>query len=106
MTTNPARACNSSFVLSHSLVIRHSSFVISMLATFVAMLAASVSAAAPTINSISLRGLQIGATTTIAIDGNDLMPEPRLMLPVAIAKQSIRSGATPQHVEFEVALGD
>jgi hypothetical protein len=82
------------------------SSVLAALATLVVTLVASVTFAAPTINSVSLRGLQTGATTTIAIDGYDLVPEPRLMLPVAIAKQSLYSGATPQHVEFEVTLGD
>ncbi len=61
-------------------------------------------AAAPTIGAISLRGLQIGATTTIAIDGADLAPDLQIVLPMAIAKQVVRPGATPQHAELEVTL--
>jgi hypothetical protein len=70
-------------------------------------LIASVAAigAPPVINSISLRGLQAGATTTIAITGSDLLPNPRLMLPVPIAKQTLRSGASGGHIEMEIALG-
>jgi hypothetical protein len=59
----------------------------------------------PTINSISLRGLQIGATTTITIDGSELLPNPRLMLPVPITKQILRSGASRGHIEMDVKLG-
>ena len=67
----------------------------------------------PTINSISLRGLQIGGKTTIAIDGNDLLPEPRLILSSgaatapaasAIADQEVRANGTSQHVEISTTL--
>jgi hypothetical protein len=70
-------------------------------------LIASVAAigAPPVISGISLRGLQTGATTTIAIDGSDLLPNPRLMLPVPIANQTLRTGASGGHIEMEVALG-
>ncbi len=76
----------------------------SLAACCLALAVASSAAAAPTINSISLRGLQTGATTTIAIDGADLMPDPRLVLPVRMEKQSVHAGATPQHAEIEVSL--
>ena len=69
-----------------------------------AELVCTLATAAPTINSVSLRGLQTGATTTIAIDGSDLSPDPRLMLAVPIAKQAVHSGATAQHAEFDVEL--
>lgn len=84
---------------SHAAV---SSFV--MFGAAFLLLAGTAVAGAPTISSISLRGLQTGATTTLAIDGGDLLLEPRLVLPVPIAKQSVRAGATAQHVEIEVSL--
>ena len=61
-------------------------------------------AAPPAISNISLRGLQIGATTTLAIDGADLMPQPQLMLPVPIAKQTVHPGGAANHVEIDVTL--
>lgn len=78
-------------------------FAATVVAT-IASFACSVACGAPTINSVSLRGLQSGATTTIAIDGSDLSPDPRLMLSVPIAKQSLRPGATAQHAEFDIEL--
>jgi hypothetical protein len=75
--------------------------------------AAGSFAAPPTINSISLRGLQIGGKTTIAIDGNDLLPAPRLILSTgastapaasAITDQDVRANGTSQHVEISATL--
>lgn len=62
------------------------------------------SAAPPTVANLSLRGLQTGATTTLAIDGANLLPDPRLLLPVSGVKQTVRPGATATHVEFDVSL--
>ena len=64
----------------------------------------TVVAAPPAIGNLSLRGLQIGATTTLAIDGADLMPQPQLMLSVPIAKQTVHPGGTANHVEIDVTL--
>ena len=60
--------------------------------------------AAPTINSVSPRGLQIGATTTLVIEGADLLPDPKIVLPVPIARQEIKQPATANRLEIEVAL--
>lgn len=60
--------------------------------------------AAPAIANLSLRGLQSGGTVTLAIDGAELMPEPRLLLPVPIAGQVLRAGATDAHLEIELTL--
>jgi hypothetical protein len=68
-------------------------------------LAASTSfAAAPEIKDISLRGLQSGATTTLAIDGERLLPEPQVVLGVPIVKQTVKPGSSDKPVEIEVAL--
>jgi hypothetical protein len=75
-----------------------------MIVAIVAIFTGSTALAAPTINSISLRGLQSGTATTIAIDGSDLLPGPRLVLAVPVTKQTVRSGATAQHAEFDVEL--
>ena len=67
---------------------------------------AAVWPAPPSISQISLRGLRIGGTTTIAIDGSDLLPGAELLLGAPVAHQTVRPGGTPQHVEVEVALDE
>jgi hypothetical protein len=62
--------------------------------------------AAPEVRNVSLRGLQTGATTTLTIDGTDLLPEPRLLLPVPVAAQGVKQGATANRVQIEVTLAD
>ncbi len=76
--------------------------------TFAVLLVATASAIAaePAIGNLSLRGLQIGATTTLAIDGANLLPRTRLLLSTPIARQNLRPGATPTHVEIDVTLDD
>src|SRR5260370_33279196 len=65
---------------------------------------AGTATAAPEISNLSLRGLQTGATTTLTIDGSDLLPEPRVILPVAITKQSVKPGATANRIQIKIAL--
>ncbi len=69
-----------------------------------AFLVASAAQAEPEVRAVSLRGLQIGGTTTIRIDGSGLLPKPQLAMSVPIAKQVVKPGATPTRVEFEVTL--
>jgi hypothetical protein len=66
-------------------------------------LATEVSAA-PKIQSLSVRGLQIGGTTTIRVTGTELLPNPRLLMSVPIAKQTVKPNATATRVEFDVTL--
>src|SRR4051812_43605410 len=67
---------------------------------------ASTGSAAPTIGNITPRGLQVGGTTTVVIDGSDLPAQPQLVLPVPIAKQTVKPGGTATHAEIEVQLPD
>lgn len=60
--------------------------------------------AAPVISNVSVRGLQIGATTKITIQGSDLIPAPRLVTSVPIAKQVVVGKPAANRVEFEVTL--
>ena len=60
--------------------------------------------AAPTISNVSLRGLTIGQSTTLVIDGSDLLPDPKLILPVPIASQTVKPNATANRVEIEVTV--
>ncbi len=64
----------------------------------------SVSAAPPTIGNLSFRGLQAGATTTLILSGAELLPEPKLVLPVPIAQQAVKAGATANQVQIDVTL--
>src|SRR5687767_9472504 len=50
-------------------------------------IASPAAAAPPSARSINLRGLQIGGTTTIVVDGTDLLPNPRVVMSVPIAAQ-------------------
>src|SRR5438045_919827 len=61
-------------------------------------------AGAPQITKLSLRGLRTGATTTLTIEGTDLLPNPRLVLPFPIAAQTIQKAATPSRIEVEITL--
>jgi hypothetical protein len=65
---------------------------------------AACTAAAPHIDHVSLRGLQAGGATTLVIEGSDLMPEPRIVLSAPLLKSTLKEGATPARLEFELAL--
>ena len=62
--------------------------------------------AAPLVEAIEPRGLQIGATTVIVVRGSDLLPEPRIESSLAIAKQVVLRGATAQRAEIAITLAD
>ncbi|MFT5525469.1 MAG: hypothetical protein ACI9HK_003437 [Pirellulaceae bacterium] len=68
------------------------------------ILTATNVSAAPKINSISLRGLLAGGATSIVIDGTDLLPAPRILLPFPVTSQEIKSGATPTRIEVQLTL--
>lgn len=63
----------------------------------------SLRAAEPAIRNLDIRGLQVGGTTTLAIDGDDLGKTPRLLLPFA-AKQTLKPGGTDKRAIFDVTL--
>ena len=56
--------------------------------------ASALFGAAPSIQSVSLSGLQTGGTTTLAVTGSDLLPSPRVLLPIPVAAQAVKPGAT------------
>src|SRR5215472_2423983 len=66
--------------------------------------AADLSAVEPEIRNLNVRGLQIGGTTTLVLDGEALGTAPRLLLPFA-AKQTLKPGATATRATFDVTLG-
>ena len=75
-----------------------------LLLVLVSPLLALPAVAAPSVTNVSQRGLRVGATTRVVVEGTDLLPEPRLLLPIPIEEQSVEPGATAQRVEFVIAL--
>ena len=64
-------------------------------------LTSTASAGEPTIRNLSLRGVEIGAATTIVVDGDELGTAPRLLLPIA-AGQQLKPGGTDKQATFEI----
>lgn len=81
-------------------------FLASIAACAVLCTGAWAIAAPPTVRSVSVRGLQIGGVTTLAIDGSDLLPNPRLAMSIPIAGQTVKPNATDARVEIDVTLDD
>src|SRR3954467_8660110 len=59
----------------------------------------------PMIRDVSLRGLQIGSTTTLVVHGDELGTSPRLLLPFA-ARRQLKPGSTANQAAFEVGVED
>lgn len=70
-----------------------------------AFLTGLATAVEPSIRALNIRGLQIGGTTEITIDGDDLTAEPKLLLPFA-AEQEWKAGGTEKKATVGVKLGD
>ena len=71
-----------------------------------AMLAVPLSAAPPEVRSVNIRGLRISGTNTLTFDGANLLPNPRLLTTVPIAKQVVREGALPGRVALDITLAE
>jgi hypothetical protein len=72
---------------------------------FLLALTPSVRAAEPTIRNLDLRGLRVGGTTTLTLDGDDFGKAPRLLLPFT-AKQTLQRRPNDKRAVFDVTLGD
>ena len=64
----------------------------------------TVSAAPPTLRNLDRRGLQIGGSTVLTLDGDNLLPNPKLVLSAPIVKQAVRPGATDKRIAIEITL--
>jgi hypothetical protein len=60
-------------------------------------------AAEPLLRDINVRGLEIGATTTLIVDGDELGSAPRLLLPFP-SKQELKPGGTDKRATIDVSL--
>jgi hypothetical protein len=67
------------------------------------LLASTLGAAEPEVQSVNVRGLQVGGTTSVVIDGDQLGGNPRLLLPFP-AKCTLKAGNTEKKLTFDVAL--
>jgi len=62
-------------------------------------------AAEPTVRAVNPRGVQVGATTAVVLDGDDLGKSPALLLPFP-AKVALRPGNTDKQATFDVTVDD
>src|SRR5262245_53373257 len=69
-------------------------------------LAVSDAMAAPNVSNVSLRGLQTGGTTTLVVEGSDLLPDARVVAPFPITGQRLLPGSQANRIEMEVAVDD
>ncbi len=74
-----------------------------LVALLLLLLPALVSAAEPTVRDVTVRGLQIGGTTTLTITGDDFGASPKLLLPFPAA-QTLQPKSTDKSATFTVAV--
>ena len=79
------------------LVLRLTAFVWPSVVVYIAAFAAP-----PTITNVSLRGLSLSGSTTLTIDGTNLLPDPKIVLPFALT-QKVAPGATATRLQVEVS---
>ncbi len=70
---------------------------------FLLLLPGLASAAEPTVRDVTVRGLQIGVTTTLTITGDDFGAAPKLLLPFP-ATQTLLPESTDKTATFTVAV--
>jgi len=74
------------------------------LAAFSVVFVSSAQAAPPKVARLSVRGLQIAATTRIVLTGADLLPDLKLLCDAPIKSQQIVGKPTATSVEVDVAI--
>lgn len=67
---------------------------------------ATTLAAPPVLGNLPIRGLRVGSSNTFTVEGAELGPDSRLLVPWANAPVKAADGATPQRVVFNIALPD
>src|SRR5262245_7563852 len=60
-------------------------------------------AAEPVIGNLNIRGLQVGGTTSLVINGSELGASPRLLFNFP-AKQELKPGGSANRATFDVTL--
>lgn len=83
--------------------LRDAIFLFGLVVIALAIAPQDATAVEPGLRDINLRGLEVGGTTTLVVDGDDLGMTPKLLLPFP-AKQELKPGGTDKRVTFDVAL--
>ena len=86
--------------------VHHPLIALAFGAMFAVALTAPLAAAPPEVRSVDIRGLRISGTNTLTFDGANLLPNPRILTSVPIAKQSVREGALPGRVALDITLAE
>jgi len=60
--------------------------------------------AAPNISKLSVHGLQLGQPVEITVDGQELLPEPRVVLPVPILEQRVLEGGRSNRIVVRITV--
>ncbi|HEX3657168.1 MAG TPA: hypothetical protein VHV55_15250 [Pirellulales bacterium] len=63
----------------------------------------ALGAGEPALRNVNIHGLQIAGTTTLVIDGDNLGPQPKLLLPFA-ATQKLKAGSNDKRATIDVTL--
>ena len=103
MNTDKSKCASNAFLYSICVHLCSSVANRLLLLVLVACLPACLCAAEPAVRAVDVRGLQVGGTTTVIVDGDDLGAAPRLLLPFSV-KQALKAGATPNRAAFDVTL--
>jgi hypothetical protein len=74
------------------------------LLALVPLWAGAATAAPPVVRAIDRLGLQVGGSTVLTIDGENLLPDPKVILSAPIVKQVVQPKATANRVVIEVTL--
>lgn len=65
----------------------------------------ATSSAEPNVRALSVHGLQVGGTTTLTVEGDELTTSPKLLLPFP-ATQSLQPKSSDKSATFKVTLDD
>ncbi|MDA1016071.1 MAG: hypothetical protein O3A00_16650 [Planctomycetota bacterium] len=76
------------------------------LAALMLIPAAAIQGAEPSIRSVDIRGLRIGGTTRLTIDGAELLPNPRIVSSLGIAKQELQPKPAANRIIVDVSLAN
>jgi hypothetical protein len=70
------------------------------------LIAPATANAAPAITNLSLRGLTIGKSVTLVINGSELSADTQVILPVPIASQTVKGNKGASQVTLDLTIGE
>lgn len=60
--------------------------------------------AAPTVRQVTLGGVQAGVAATLTIDGEDLLPDSQVVLPVPLTAQEVQPGGNAKRIVVKLTI--